>query len=696
MTVKLKQQIDYYLKRIAQFLILKSSEINHLGLAKGKLGIAIFLYHYAKLANEDTYREIADELIEDVYQKAKTIKTLDFYNGLTGIGWGIEYLIRNGFIEADSDTTFAEIDHLLLQRITSGINFYELTDYLLYFQSRLKNSQDYQYKGRKGFLTDEAVLNILKDCEQFLDLHANQKKSHGLDTFRSIFLFLSALKKMGFFPDRTERILNCIQPYLNKDAEHFEGVGIDGAALLAGEQLIYYSLSETSPEYNNLNNTIVNLLQDEENWSTIINEEKVGLRGLAGIGTFLSNHSDIKPLQKELKIDDKQMSYVFLVVFNFSGMRTYSDLLSYYLSLQSNLKVALVFESKNYKEISIEKVKNIDYIYIPARKSLGTPFEKRVAQLLFLKYGYLRKVLFHFNDESQYKLSKEIKGLFKCPIVYTKQYLPGVFSYFDKGFECDIKKAIANWYFLEDTLALTDRIIVSNEFTKRILERLYGAEGSKVKVIRNGCKKPVESLLKKEEIKEKLGFNAKDKIILFVGRLDARKGLDCLIKAFERIASKHCNLRLVIVGGGKFEEYFSCIKSYYGRIHFIGQVDEEKLKHFYQIADIGAVPSRFEQGSIVTIEMMLRGTPVIISDVPGFNEMITDGKDGLICEVVPDKTNELLEPDEIDLAELISKICVDETLANYLSKNAIFSSESTFSLEKMGKETLNVYNELFV
>lgn len=112
------------IKRLSSFVdvILNNCRfISSPGLGNGKLGIAIFIYNYARAASRKEYEIHADNLIEDVAAGINRSVPCDFENGLTGIAWGIEYLIRNSFLEGNTDDILSEVDEVIMQsHSTSG------------------------------------------------------------------------------------------------------------------------------------------------------------------------------------------------------------------------------------------------------------------------------------------------------------------------------------------------------------------------------------------------------------------------------------------------------------------------------------------------------------------------------------------------------------------------------------------------
>jgi len=98
-------------------LLLNSSFINNIGLMHGKMGISIFFFHLARQTKNQIYEDYAGELIDEIYEEITLDTPLDFENGLAGIGWGIEYLVQNKFIEADTDEVLEEFDNLIFKEL---------------------------------------------------------------------------------------------------------------------------------------------------------------------------------------------------------------------------------------------------------------------------------------------------------------------------------------------------------------------------------------------------------------------------------------------------------------------------------------------------------------------------------------------------------------------------------------------------
>ena len=114
------------LAKIADHLIINSSFLDNLGLLHGKMGIVIFFYHYSQYTNNDTIHKFADEILMEVLNEIHDELPVDFANGYCGIGWAIELLLQNNFIEGDSRDILKEVDTKIMERDVSRIADNEL------------------------------------------------------------------------------------------------------------------------------------------------------------------------------------------------------------------------------------------------------------------------------------------------------------------------------------------------------------------------------------------------------------------------------------------------------------------------------------------------------------------------------------------------------------------------------------------
>ena len=103
------------LPRLSRYLMLHTSHLNNIGLLEGKMGISLFFFHYSAYSKKKLYKQFAEELIKEIYAEIHTNLSYYFNNGLSGIAWGIEYLVRNNFVTGDTNMVLNELDNKILE-----------------------------------------------------------------------------------------------------------------------------------------------------------------------------------------------------------------------------------------------------------------------------------------------------------------------------------------------------------------------------------------------------------------------------------------------------------------------------------------------------------------------------------------------------------------------------------------------------
>jgi phosphatidylinositol alpha-mannosyltransferase len=152
------------------------------------------------------------------------------------------------------------------------------------------------------------------------------------------------------------------------------------------------------------------------------------------------------------------------------------------------------------------------------------------------------------------------------------------------------------------------------------------------------------------------GFNDGKLNILFVGRLEKRKGFDYLLEAYRLLKPEAPDCRLIQVGPGVrlLKQYEKRVKHYkLPDVHFTGYATYGDLPRYYKTADVVCFPNiGWESQGIVLLEAMSTGKPIVASAIDGFTSVLTNGIEGL---AVPPRNAE-------KLAEAILKLLRDTNL----------------------------------
>ncbi len=122
--------------------------------------------------------------------------------------------------------------------------------------------------------------------------------------------------------------------------------------------------------------------------------------------------------------------------------------------------------------------------------------------------------------------------------------------------------------------------------------------------------------------------------ILFLSRLEYRKGLNYLLKAFLEIKREIPNTRLIVCGSGtklrkRYESWVE--RNRLPDVVFTGQVSDEDQPRYYRTADVFCAPNTgHESFGLILVEAMAAGRPVVATNIPGFTTVVTHGRDGLL------------------------------------------------------------------
>ncbi|UCF08815.1 MAG: glycosyltransferase family 4 protein [Thermoplasmata archaeon] len=188
-----------------------------------------------------------------------------------------------------------------------------------------------------------------------------------------------------------------------------------------------------------------------------------------------------------------------------------------------------------------------------------------------------------------------------------------------------------------------------------------------------------------QRIVKKHGLEGK-KVVLFVGRLVSHKGLDYLIESAKSTPPEVCYL---IVGSG---EYLGKLKKkareigVKERVIFPGKVSFNDIPRYFAACNVFVLPSvsRLEAFGLVVLEAMASSKPVVISNIPGVMELITDGREGLLAEPMNAE----------DLAAKINTVLSDENKSNKMGQEGRRKVESEFSWETVVSQIEGVYTEV--
>ena len=187
------------LQQIADMLILNGTLTECPGLVQGKMGIAIFFFHYAQYTGNELFADYAMDLIGEMLSQIHVNSPADYEKGIAGIGLGIDYLIRNDYLNVEDDIC-EDFDQRMFRAVMYDpkpdfSQYNGLTGYGRYWITRFR----YQTPALQA---KECLLHIITLIRENLPNISFHEQT-------DIFCFLYDLRKISGFDSCTELLEQC-------------------------------------------------------------------------------------------------------------------------------------------------------------------------------------------------------------------------------------------------------------------------------------------------------------------------------------------------------------------------------------------------------------------------------------------------------------------------------------------------------
>jgi D-inositol-3-phosphate glycosyltransferase len=248
----------------------------------------------------------------------------------------------------------------------------------------------------------------------------------------------------------------------------------------------------------------------------------------------------------------------------------------------------------------------------------------------------------------------------------------------------------------EELVKKADLIIAECPQDKEDLMNLYLADPHRICIVPCGFNPEEFFPMDKNLSRMALNLEEDDQIILQLGRMVPRKGVDNVIRALSLLDERYNRVKLLVVGGDTEVPDFSANAELNrlrmlakellveDRVIFTGSREREQLKVYYDAADIFVTTPWYEPFGITPLEAMACGTPVIGSEVGGIKYTLIDGKTGFL---VPPKSPKLL-------ADRIMLLFSNENLLNNMGEMALKHVHSNFTWEMVADQITEQYENI--
>ncbi len=236
----------------------------------------------------------------------------------------------------------------------------------------------------------------------------------------------------------------------------------------------------------------------------------------------------------------------------------------------------------------------------------------------------------------------------------------------------------------------SDALIAVSKYTVNELTDLYGISTDKIHVIYNGVDiEKFKPRSNKTELRKQFGLEPDKKIVLFVGRLYHRKGLEPLLRSIPPVLEQFENVTFAISGTGFKEKEESLRKlakklNIENVVNFLGYVPDEKLPELYSASDIFVLPAIYENFPFAILEAQSTGLPVVSTNVGGIPEFLEDGKNGFVIE----------PGDEPELTKKLLRLLQNPDLAKKMGDLGRQLIEKNLSWDIITNQVIELYHKL--
>lgn len=287
----------------------------------------------------------------------------------------------------------------------------------------------------------------------------------------------------------------------------------------------------------------------------------------------------------------------------------------------------------------------------------------------------------HAHDWLVANAAKTLKASYNIPIVAT---IHATESGRNGGIRDEQQRYIndTEWMLTYEA----SEVIVNSNYMKNEVQRLFGLPFEKINVVPNGINLNIYNGIERNyEFRRKYARD-NEKIIMCAGRLVYEKGFQYLIDAAPKILSKYNDAKFIIAGKGGMLNELKEKANYLGiseKVYFTGQLTPKELYTMYRCADIAVFPSTYEPFGLVAIEGMYAGTPIVVSDIGGLNEIVEHGVTGMKSYAG--------NPNSI--ADSILALLFDYQLAYNIAKNGKAKVKETYNWTKIAQDTHFIYQK---
>ncbi len=190
----------------------------------------------------------------------------------------------------------------------------------------------------------------------------------------------------------------------------------------------------------------------------------------------------------------------------------------------------------------------------------------------------------------------------------------------------NVTETYTRWFY-----RLMDEIRVPTQQYISILSR-RGFDAAKMKIFKRGVDSEfhMASEAEQNQIRTRYGLNRNDMVLIYAGRVGKEKNIAMLTRIYKKLCQSSDRIHLLIVGDGPELEWLKKEMKDYPKAVFTGRKDRNELPAFFSASDLFVFPSTTDTFGMVILEAQACGTPALVTNVGGPQEIIKDGTTGFV------------------------------------------------------------------
>ncbi|MFH1772987.1 MAG: glycosyltransferase [Patescibacteria group bacterium] len=358
--------------------------------------------------------------------------------------------------------------------------------------------------------------------------------------------------------------------------------------------------------------------------------------------------------------------------------------------VQRGYEVFVICPSKSFKNTIIKDkgvtIYGIRSIHIPVYKNF------RMSPSIFSKKTIYKTIKEIFPDvvhiQNHFLIGKGTAIVAKklgIPIVGTNHFMPeNLVHYFHLPKIAETWLQKFGWKQCVDVFEKLDLVTTPTETAKELLKKA----GFSKEVLALSCGIDLERFKPTNDgsyLKQRYEIPINKAVLLYVGRMDKEKRVEVILHALLDILRTN-DAHLVLAGIGEEKQKLETLSQKLGvqkSVTFTGFVPDEDLQNIYRVADIFVIAGIAELQSIVTMEAMASGLPIVAVNAMALPELVHDSKNGFLFPI----------DDSQALAQKVTTILSDHKLQKEMSKESLEIIKA-HDMTKIIKRYESIYHEV--